>query len=87
MPNAIGSIVVTASLLISAAILVETALSFLGLGTGDQTAADWGVDIANGYGLIQSGQWWVSIFPALAIASLVISVNLIADSIEKVYNS
>jgi peptide/nickel transport system permease protein len=37
------------------------------------------------YGLIQGGTWWPTVFPALAIASLVIAVNLIADSVESVY--
>ncbi len=86
-PNITNVLIVEFTVRVGYAIFTVATLSFLGLGTGDQTAADWGVDIANGYGLIQSGQWWVSIFPALAIASLVISVNLIADSIEKVYNS
>lgn len=86
-PNITNVLIVEFTVRVGYAIFTVATLSFLGLGTGDQTAADWGVDISNGYSLIQSGQWWVSIFPALAIASLVISVNLIADSIEKVYNS
>ncbi len=86
-PNITNVLIVEFTVRVGYAIFTVATLSFLGLGTGDQTAADWGVDIANGYSLIQAGQWWISIFPALAIASLVISVNLIADSIEKVYNS
>jgi peptide/nickel transport system permease protein len=39
------------------------------------------------YGLIQGGTWWPAIFPALAIASLVIAINLIADSLESAYAS
>jgi len=86
-PNITNVLIVEFTVRVGYAIFTVATLSFLGLGAGDQSAADWGVDISNGYKLIQSGQWWVSIFPALAIASLVIAVNLIADSIEKVYNS
>jgi peptide/nickel transport system permease protein len=42
------------------------------------------VQIAETYSYIQSGYWWPAIFPALAIASLVIATNLVADSIEAV---
>ena len=86
-PNITNVLIVEFTVRVGYAIFTVATLSFLGLGTGDQTAADWGVDISNGYSLIQAGQWWISIFPALAIASLVIAVNLIADSIDKVYNS
>jgi peptide/nickel transport system permease protein len=43
--------------------------------------------IAQTYNLIPGGTWWPTIFPALAIASLVIAVNLIADSLDSVYAS
>lgn len=86
-PNITGVLIVEFTVRVGYAIFTVATLNFLGLSGGDNTAADWGVDIANGYSLIQAGQWWISIFPALAIASLVIAVNLIADSIEKVYNA
>ena len=86
-PNITGVLIVEFTVRVGYAIFTVATLNFLGLGAGDQTAADWGDDISNGYTLIQAGQWWISIFPALAIASLVIAVNLIADSIEKVYKA
>ena len=43
--------------------------------------------VSQTYSLIQGGTWWPAVFPALAIASLVIAVNLIADSVESVYAS
>ena len=46
--------------------------------------ADWGADIANSYQYLGAGYWWETLFPALAIASLVVGVILIADSIEAV---
>ena len=62
-------------------------MSFLGLNAGDSSAADWGRDLGKQYDTIQAGQWWASIFPALAIALLVIGVNLIADSLDRVNKS
>ena len=54
---------------------------------GDATDANWGLDVASNFGDIINGTWWPTIFPALAIASLVIGVNLIADSMEKAIKS
>ncbi len=45
---------------------------------------DWGLEIASNYGQVTAGFWWQVLFDALAIASLVISVNLISDGIERV---
>jgi len=56
----------------------------LGIASGDVTTPDWGVDINQTFVLIQSNQWWPTIFPALAIAALVIAVNLVADTIDRV---
>lgn len=86
-PNITNVLIVEFTVRVGYAIFTVATLAFLGLSAGDDTTADWGFDIAKGYNLIQAGQWWVAIFPALAIASLVIAVNLIADSIEKVYNA
>ena len=76
-----------AQLRVGYAIFTVATLAVLGLSGGNAAAADWGLDIANSYTLVQSGQWWISIVPALAIASLVIGVNLVADSIDKVYKA
>ena len=86
LPNIIGVQVVEFTVRVAYAIFTVATLAFLGLSSGDSAAADWGLDIANNYSLVQSGQWWISIFPALAIASLVIAINLMADSIDKVFN-
>lgn len=86
-PNITNVLVVEFTVRVGYAIFTVATLSFLGFSSGDDAVADWGKDIAGTYGLIQSGQWWPSIFPALAIASLVIAINLIADSVDKVYSS
>ncbi len=87
LPNVTNVLVVEFTVRVGYAIFTVATLAFLGLSADDATVADWGLDIAGTYNLIQAGQWWPSIFPALAIASLVIAVNLIADSIEKVYRA
>jgi peptide/nickel transport system permease protein len=86
-PNITNVIVVEFTVRVGYAIFTVATLAFLGLSGGDSAAADWGLDISNSYTLIQSGQWWIPIFPAVAIASLVIGVNLVADAIDKVYKA
>lgn len=83
LPNITGVIVVELTVRIGYAIFTVATLAFLGLTTEDTTAADWGVDVARQRQGINQGFWWGSMFPALAIASLVIAVNLIADSIDR----
>lgn len=87
LPNITNVLVVEFTVRVGYAIFTVATLAFLGLSADDATVADWGLDIAGSYSLIVAGQWWPSIFPALAIASLVIAVNLIADSIDKVYQA
>lgn len=84
LPNVTSVVVVEFTVRVGYAIFTIATLAFLGLTSDDATVADWGRDIANNYPLILSGQWWPAIFPALAIASLVIAINLLADSIDKV---
>ena len=87
LPNITGVQVVEFTVRVGYAIFTVATLAFLGLSSDDFTAADWGLDISQSYSLMTANQWWPSVFPALAIASLVIGVNLIADSIEKVYKA
>jgi peptide/nickel transport system permease protein len=84
LPNVTGPIVVEATVRLGYAVFTVAALSFLGFGVQPPTP-DWGADIANNYTLLESGSyWWTVLFPALAIASLVIAINLIADGITQV---
>ena len=57
-------------------------LAFLGFGIRP-SVPDWGQDIAENYGFINAGVWWPVLFPALAIATLIVGVNLIADAIAQ----
>jgi peptide/nickel transport system permease protein len=86
LPNVLPVIVVEFTVRLGYAIFAVATLSFLGFGV-QQPTPDWGGDIAANYGLLGAGYWWETLFPALAIASLVIALNLVTDSIEQVISS
>ena len=83
LPNVSGSLVVELTVRVGYAVFTIATLSFLGFGI-QPPSPDWGLTISDTYSLIPSGQWWMTLFPALAIASLVMATNLVADSIEAV---
>lgn len=85
-PNVLPVIVVEFTVRVGYAIFTVATLSFLGAGI-QPPSPDWGLTISETYNFIPGGQWWPTLFPALAIASLVIAVNLIADSIQAVSDS
>ena len=86
MPNISGPIVVETTVRIGYAIFTIATLQFL-VGGADPASPAWGTQVQQMYTYISGGTWWPTVFPALALASLVIAVNLIADSIEAVYSS
>lgn len=81
LPNITPPIVVEASVRLGYAIFAVATLSFLGFGI-QPPSPDWGLAVADNYGLINGGIWWPALFDALAIASLVIGVNLLADGVQ-----
>jgi peptide/nickel transport system permease protein len=86
LPNVLPAVLVEFTVRLGYAIFTVATLSFLGYGVQPPTP-DWGADIAANYGVLAAGYWWETVFPALAIASLVIGVNLVTDSIEQVLAS
>jgi len=64
------------------AIFTVATLAFLGFGT-NTSEPSWGSDINANYGVI-APFWWETLFPALAIASLIVAINLVTDSVERV---
>jgi peptide/nickel transport system permease protein len=86
LPNVLPTILVEFTVRLGYAIFTVATLSFLGFGVQPPTP-DWGADIAANYGVLPAGYWWMTLFPALAIASLVIAINLVTDSIEQVLAS
>jgi peptide/nickel transport system permease protein len=83
-PNVLPPIIVELTVRIGYAIFTVSTLTFLGVGV-QRPSPDWGLAISEGRDLLQAGIWWPVTFPALAIASLVVGVNLIADAIQSVY--
>ena len=86
LPNITGPIVVEATVRVGYAVFTIATLRFI-TGGGDPGSPEWGNQVFQMYTLIPGGTWWPTIFPSLALASLVIAVNLIADSVEAVYAS
>jgi peptide/nickel transport system permease protein len=83
LPNVLPPVIVEFTVRLGYAIFTVATLSFLGFGI-QPPAPDWGLQIADSYGLIGGGYWWTALFPAMAIATLVVGVNLIADGIQSV---
>jgi peptide/nickel transport system permease protein len=84
LPNVMGPIIVEFTVRLGYAIFVAAGLSFLGFGI-PPPAPDWGVQVNENYGVISGGFWWPVLFPSLAIATLVIGVNLIADGVASAF--
>ncbi|MBA7692402.1 Glutathione transport system permease protein GsiD [subsurface metagenome] len=76
-PNVIPSLLVLATLQVGWVIIMESSLSFLGVGIPPPQPA-WGVMVADGRGLIATA-WWISLWPGLAILLTVLSFNLLGD--------
>jgi len=83
IPNALAPILVRATLGMGYAILTAASLSFIGLGA-QPPDPEWGVLIADGRGYIISGEWWMTTFPGLAIATSILGFNLLGDGLRDV---
>jgi peptide/nickel transport system permease protein len=84
LPNVMGPIVVEATVRLGYAIFAVAGLTFLGFGV-QPPSPDWALQISQNYTLLAGGSyWWTVLFPGLAIASLVVGVNLIADGLTQV---
>jgi len=84
LPNVQGPIIVEFTVRLGYAIFTAAGLSFLGFGI-PPPAPDWGLQVAEHYSVISGGFWWTVLFPSLAIATLVIGVNLIADGVASAF--
>lgn len=82
LPNVSSVIVVEFTVRLGYAIFTVLALAFLGFGI-EPSVPDWGLSISQHYAYLTGDVWWPVLFPALAIASLVIGVNLLADGISQ----
>jgi peptide/nickel transport system permease protein len=84
LPNVMGPIVVEFTVRLGYAIFTIATLAFLGFGA-DPSVPDWGRDIEQHYTFISAGTWWTVLFPSLAIATLIVGINLIADAIAQTF--
>lgn len=79
VPNAVGPMLVLASLDVGSATLLLSGLSFLGLGAKPPTP-EWGAMISSGIGQFEN--WWIGMFPGLAILSMVLAFNFLGDALR-----
>jgi peptide/nickel transport system permease protein len=86
LPNITGPIIVEMTIRLGYAIFAVATLSFIGFGI-QIPSPDWGLSIATNYGQIIGGYWWMVLFDAIAIASLVVAVNFVAEAIQGVFNA
>jgi len=85
LPNVMGPVLVIGTLTLGIAILDEATLSFLGVGL-PTTQPSLGTLIRIGDDFLYSGQWWVTIFPGLALVLIVLSINLLGDWLRDALN-
>jgi peptide/nickel transport system permease protein len=84
LPNVAGALIVLATLQVGTVIIMEAALSFLGVGVPPPLPA-WGSMIAEGRSYVVSA-WWLCIFPGLAVLCTVLSVNVLGDELTDALN-
>lgn len=82
LPNVMGPIIVEATVRLGYAVFAVATLAFVGYGP-QPPSPDWGLQIADQYADVTLA-WWAVVFPAIAIASLVVAINLIADTVQQV---
>ena len=85
LPNVLGPVLVIATIHIATAIITEATLSFLGVGV-PATRPSLGTLIRVGNEFLYSGEWWITVFPGLALVILVLSVNLLGDWLRDALN-
>ncbi len=85
LPNVLGPVLVIATLNIANAIISEATLSFLGVGM-PPTQPSLGTLISDGQNYLLAGQWWITLFPGIALIVMVISVNLVGDWLRDALN-
>jgi peptide/nickel transport system permease protein len=85
LPNAMGPILVIATINLALAIITEATLSFLGAGMPD-TMPSLGTLIRIGNNYLFAGEWWIVAFPGIALAALILSINLLGDWLRDALN-
>jgi peptide/nickel transport system permease protein len=83
LPNAAGPVIVTGSLMVATAVLLESGLSFLGL--GDPNLMSWGFMIGSSRSVLRQA-WWMSAVPGVAILLTVLALNLVGEGLNDALN-
>ena len=84
LPNAVSPIVVMASLMVASAILLESSLSFLGL--GDPNQMSWGYMVGSARTVMRQA-WWMAVFPGVSIVLTVLALNLVGEGLNDGLNA
>lgn len=85
LPNCLSPIIVQATLLVAIGIVIEASVSFVGLGV-QPPGASWGTMLADARNTIFSGEWWLPLFPGIAISLTVVGFNLLGDAIRDLFD-
>ena len=85
IPNTMGAIIVSTTLGLAGAILLEAYVSFLGLGIQPPTAS-WGNMLTAAQTFIQKGSWWMWVFPSIFIIFTILCINLIGDGLRDAFD-
>jgi len=85
LPNVLTPVLVIATIYLANAIITEATLSFLGVGV-PPTEPSLGTLIRVGNSFLFSGEWWITLFPAITLAALILSVNLLGDWVRDALN-
>ena len=85
LPNCMPPLIVIVTMQVAHAIALEATLSFLGIGV-PITEPSLGLLIANGYQYMQSGRYWLSVYPGLALLFTIVSINLVGDHLRDILN-
>jgi peptide/nickel transport system permease protein len=85
LPNAFPPLIVVATVQVAHAIALEATLSFLGVGV-PITEPSLGLLIANGYGYMLSGKYWIAFYPGFALLIAIVAINLVGDRLRDILN-
>jgi ABC-type dipeptide/oligopeptide/nickel transport system permease subunit len=85
LPNALGPIIVSATLIVANAIILEAFVSYLGFGI-KATEVSWGTALSQSQGQLILGNWWWAFFPGMAIALMVTGINFMGDGLRDAFD-
>ena len=84
-PNVLATVAVVFTMNVGDAIMIEAALTYLGLGL-PPSVVDWGMDLAMGKKFLPSGQWWLITFPGAMISTLAVGFTMLGEGLAEILN-